>query len=386
MKYAFFLVLLFTASLVIAQSESDHYNSPKDTLIFSKALDEQREISIILPKSLNKSNAKYPLIIIFDRQNRGIFRQLYESLNYSVAMNAMPESIIIGLSSKSNKRYLETSFLPSTESARGEKLTQFVFSELIPWAKTNFRTNNINIIIGHSRFGYFTSYSLLKHSADLTGVISFSPFFKQPEVNVIDSIAKQVNTFTLKHTLYYRFVTGDSITDTKEYLDMKRKLQISAIPPKFNWKGLDYYDANHFLTPGIAIIQCFNEIFYYWENEAQKLIKTFSAIEYEGFKNRMSDHYGDKIGLGISRLNGLGHGFNQAEQPKLARLTWNTLIKEYPSFTEAYLSIANSYIKEGNFVQANKYLEDAKNSLIENTLLTMDHQTQLHKEIEKMQK
>src|SRR6185503_20790132 len=148
----FYLLLAFKPSCSFAQSKSVYYNAHVDTILVSKFLDKKEEITVILPREFNKNKpAKYPVIIVFDRQNKMEFREVFESINYLVSFDGMPASVIIGIKSENNNgRYLETSFLPSIKKAKGEQMERFVFDELIPWAETNFNTSKNRIFIGHS--------------------------------------------------------------------------------------------------------------------------------------------------------------------------------------------------------------------------------------------
>ena len=218
-KIIFGLLTLCIGHVTFGQAESEYYKAPSDTTLTSKYLNEKRGLTVILPKNFSKIKAsKYPLIIVFDRQNKRIFRQIFESINYLVSFDEMPEAIIIGITTENNyNRVLETSFLASMENAKGEKLINFLYDEIIPWAKTELNCSTNKIFIGHSRFGYFTSYLLSNKLNDLTAVISCSPFFKQENLNVVDSLKSKLPTIKLEHTVYYRFITGDSLTDLTEY-------------------------------------------------------------------------------------------------------------------------------------------------------------------------
>jgi enterochelin esterase-like enzyme len=383
------LLTLLTAQIIFGQTESEYYKSSTDTIFNSKCLNEKRGITVILPKNFSKTKStKYPLIIVFDKQNKRIFRQIFESINYLVSFDEMPEAIIIGISSTDNnyKRVLETSFKPSMDKAKGESLINFLYDELIPWAETELNCNKNRLFIGHSRFGYFTSYLLTNKLNDLTAVISLSPFFKEKNINVIDSLKSKLATQKLNHKVYYRFVTGDSMTDTKDYSQMKSFLSNTKNVKNFNWKGLAFYDAQHMAVPGLGIMPSLLEVFDYWSNEMNKVLKDnkaqFSNAEYEKFQQKMKIQYGDKIGLGLSVLNGIGFKYYNNKKYNEAIQTWNIVIEEYPMFTDAFINIGNAYLKEDNKQSALESYEKAKQSLISNTFYSNTERLELLKDIE----
>lgn len=368
------------------QTASDYYQAAIDTSISSQFLGEKRNISVILPRSFSKSKAtKFPLIVVFDRQNKRIFRQTFEAINYLVSFDEMPEAVIIGISTEDRKRFFETSLTSSTEKATGEEFIKFLYKELIPWAETELNCGANRIFIGHSRFGYFSSYLLANKFTELTGVISCSPFFLQPNVNVIDTLNHVLKTAPLKHTVYYRFITGDTATDTKDYALMKSILSKTKKDKQFNWKGTAFYNARHFAVPGLGVMPSLLEIFDFWSDEMNKVLqnkKPFDKEVYNLFKLKMKQHYGDNIGLGLAVLNGIGYKFYNTQKYNDARNAWLLLLEEYPMFTAAYVSIANSYVKEGNRQNAISYYGKAKKELATNTFYPKEQIGEMMADIE----
>jgi tetratricopeptide (TPR) repeat protein len=381
--FLFFLVV----HLVNGQTSSDYYQAPIDTVVNSKFLNENKNITVILPRSYNKEKAtKFPLIVIFDRQNQRIFRQIFESINYLVSFNEMPECVIIGVSSDDSKRNSETSLAISRKSGTGEQNEAFIFDELIPFAEREYNTNKCNVLIGHSRYGYFTSYLLAKHLSQVTAVISFSPLFTDTNVNIVDSLKSNLFLNQWNHTVYYRFITGDIVTDTKDFLLMKSYLSKAKLPKNFNWKGLEFYDAKHMAVPGLGIMPALLETFDYWSDEMAKVLtenkKQFDKIEYELFLQKMKSHYGDKIGLGLGTLNGIGYKYYNEKKYAEARQAWQITIEEYPMFSYAYISIAKSYFKESKKLNAIEFYEKAKGNLLHNYFYADKDKQELLKDIE----
>jgi tetratricopeptide (TPR) repeat protein len=382
------LPALFIGLALFGQTSSEYYKSPYDTVLTSKQLDEKRSITVILPKNFSKTKAsKYPLIIVFDRQNKRVFRQIFESINYLVSFDEMPEAIIIGISTENNyKRVLETSFKASMENAKGESLINFLYKELVPWAESELNCSTNKIFIGHSRFGYFTSYLLANKLNDLTAVISCSPFFKEKNINVVDSLKSKLLVQKLEHTVYYRFITGDSLTDLKDYPLMRSFLVNAKRTNKFNWKGATFYDAKHMAVPGLSVMPSLLEIFDSWSDEMNKMLtekkKIFSKAEYEIFLQKMKTQYGDKIGLGLSVLNGIGFKYYNDKNYTAARQTWDIVLEEYPMFTDAYINIANSYVKEGNKKLAVEFYQKAKQNLTLNSFYSTTEIQEILKDID----
>ena len=385
-KLLFLLLSVGFGFLSRAQTASDYYQAPIDTFLSSRYLGEKRKVTVILPSGFSTSKAtRFPLIVVFDRQNRRIFRQTFESINYLVSFDEMPAAVVIGISTDDRKRFFETSLLASTERATGEKFINFLYEELIPWAEKELNCGTNRLFIGHSRFGYFSSYLLANKLTQLTGVISCSPFFLQPNVHVVDTLKQALQTSPLNHTVYYRFITGDTATDTKDYALMKSFLSSAKWQKQFNWKGTEYYNARHFAVPGLGVMPSLVEMFDYWSEEMNRVLQSqapFDRNVYQEFKQKMRQHYGDEIGLGLAVLNGIGYKFYNRQRYNEARQAWLLLLEEYPMFAEAWVSIADAYGKEGNRKEAISYYEQAKKVLANNTFYTQMQRQEMRTEID----
>jgi predicted alpha/beta superfamily hydrolase len=384
------LLFIFFPFCLLAQSKSNFYNAPIDTILASKYLSRNEEITISLPRAFSKDRpSKFPVIIVFDRQNQMEYREIFESINYLVSFGGMPESVIIGIKSDNgNGRLLESSFLPSRKDAQGEQMLGFICDELIPWAETHLNTNKNRIFIGHSRFGYFTSYLLQDRLTELTGVISCSPFFTQKNINVVDSLKEKLEKKHLTHEVYYRFITGDSVWDSKDYLLMKSALSNEPVE-HFNWKGTAYYAAGHFLTPGLSVMQSLFDIFDHWNSEWNNILindtLSFTANDYDVFTGKMQYHYGDKLGVGLAQLRGVGYGFYGKKRYDAAIETWKIMMKEFPTFPEGYVDIGKAYKKEGKNAEATKNFNEALLLLKTSAFYNSEEKQELIKEIEDLQ-
>lgn len=381
------LVLIYLSPLHgSSQVGSEYYRGPVDTTLYSKPLAQIRQLTVILPTTFNAARkTKYPLIIVFDRQNRGIFRQVVESIDYLTRFDAMPEAVIIGVTSE-RQRTVETSLRSDNEKARGEELIQFVFEELVPWCEKAYNTGKCRNLIGHSRFGYFTTVMMCRQAQQLSSVVSLSPFYKQGPANWVDSVTTRfAPSKPLAHKLFYRFVTGDSLSDTPDYARMQTALRTAALHPKFDWDARAFYKAGHYLVPGLGVMPALLDIFHDWSAQAN----TFSpynpasaSASYQDFKNRMRNVYGDEMGLGVARLNGLGNEYYNQKGYDKALLFWKELLVDYPFFTPVYLNVADTYVALNQPKQATRYLQQGLQSLQSNTFLPASTQKELTQKIQ----
>lgn len=386
MRSFLFIGLWLLALSTNAQVASDYYGNPVDTSLYSLALAQTRQLTVILPTTFNpKRKTKYPLILVFDRQNKAIFRQLFESINYLNRFDEIPEAVIVGLTTDPQQRNLETSLPAQNSKAEGEQLIQFVFDQLVPWLETTYHTGACRILVGHSRFGYFTTAMMCRRADQLSGVISLSPFFKEAGENWVDSVATRFSAERpLAHPLFYRFITGDSLTDTPDYGLMKAKLSQARLQSSFDWQGYAFYQAKHMVVPGLGVMPSLLDIFHSWSATADSLSfywKSAQRPSYADFKRRMQGVYGQEIGLGLARLNGLGSGYNTEKQYDQARVYWQQVVEDYPFYTPVYIDMAETYLAQHQSKEAARYLRQGLVSLESNHFLPVATQALLRKQL-----
>ncbi len=197
--------------------------------------------------------------------------------------------------------------------------------------------------------GYFSSYLLQDRLTDISGVISCSPFFTEKNINVVDSLKEKLKKTHLNHEVYYRFITGDSLTDTKEYLLMKSALSGESVD-HFNSKGTEYYFADHYLTPGLSVMPSLFDMFEYWNVEVRNIHNndslSFTTSDYAIFTDKIQHHYDDKLGIGLAELRSIGYKFFNKKRYDAAIETWQIMMKEFPTFPESYVDIGRAYKKK----------------------------------------
>jgi len=338
--YLFFVLTIFIGPILFAQ-QYNVYKSKIDTSFVSTYLGYEKKISITLPDDWQNNNQKkYPLIVVFDQQNRRSHNHIVHTIDYLTAAEQMPRSIIISITSENSKRIYEAKSPVSSKSGKADLNEKFLFEEIIPLAESKFKASTFRILIGHSWYGHFTTSMFTKNIDNLSAVIALDPFYKQKNVSLTDSISK-LKKLKIKHTKYYRYSIGkDYPEDYKEIENLKT----NNTNPKINIKGSYFPNAFHHAIPGLGIGQALYEIFEYWSVQqytffkpSNKNVNVFSEL-----KNNMINHYGNNLDFSLGVLNGKGWSFYNEEEYIKAIEIWNELIHQYPSFSEVYLYILDA--------------------------------------------
>ena len=353
MKKQVFVVFLSCWVLSIAQfvqaQKFESYRHLIDSTWSSMNLGYERPLQIHVPLEFQQDQKQrtYPVIVIFDQQNKRAYQYLLSTIDYLTSVDQMPASIIVGVQSNELYRYYETQLLQADPSAKGEQNEQFIISELLPWIQKNLQGSTFTLLMGHSRYGYFTTHLWQKYPSKIHACIASSPFFFQDNVNLVDSMAavfKKVNT--IPGNRYYSFGIGNDYPDDyKKMIEKTASFQTS----KIKVQGKLFKEADHHATPGLLANQSLYSIFEFW-NTLQ--IQYFNKAKphkdtLKSYINEIEQHYGSSISFSLGTMNGKGWDYYGKEQYQQAIDAWSLALEHYPSFTEFYLFIAGALKKSG---------------------------------------
>lgn len=338
------IILLHCTSSNFGQ-KYERYKNPVDTIIVSNSLGYGKKISVLLPIEWQKDQSNtFPLVIIFDRQNRRSNNYILNTIDYLTSNEQMPSAIVVSIESEQRYRYQETQYKISDPNGRAIENERFLFGELIPFIHNSYRASTFNLLIGHSRHGYLTTSLLASRILELNGVIAMSPFFFQDHVNLVDSIAS-VNKLNVNFKKFYRFDIGNDFPE--DYLKMDSMVRANISNPMIDIKGYCFKNADHNVTPGLLISNALYEIFEDWSGFQKEYISNEQkdpGIKY-ALDNEILQTYGVPINFSIGILNGKGSYFYNEKQYEKAILAWKILTEVYPNFSEAYLNIIDARIQ-----------------------------------------
>ncbi len=335
-----FFLTIFISQILFGQ-EYSVYKSKIDTSFVSSHLGYEKKISILLPDDWQNNNEKkYPLIIVFDRQNIRSHNQIINTIDYLTASEQMPRSIIISIESDNSRRINEAKSPISSESGKAHLNEKYLFNEIINLAESKFKASQFRVLIGHSWYGHFTTSMFTKNIDNLSAVIALDPFFKQKNISLIDSIST-LNNLEIKHTKYFRYSIGKDYPEDYRAIENAKNENTNS---KIDIKGSYFPRAFHNAVPGLGIGEALYDIFEYWSiqqytffNPSNKSVDVFTEL-----KNNIINHYGNNLNFSLGVLNGKAWGFYNEEEYLKAITVWNELMNQYPSFSEAYLYIIDA--------------------------------------------
>ncbi|QCK16184.1 alpha/beta hydrolase [Mangrovivirga cuniculi] len=208
MKILFLSALLIIFSIPVFSQDTICINKTISHKIESQYLNETRNYWASLP--LNYSDTiKYPVIYVLDAEWRfDLVRNIAFDLG---ANNIIQNSVIIGIPhidwkfkrgidltfSQTRIEYdgeiVDSTWYNSTNSGGALKFYKYLVNELIPNVNSNYSTNGVETLIGHSYGGYFGGYILtMKHPFEVIHMYDPSIWYSNGEV--IENIkSNQIN-------------------------------------------------------------------------------------------------------------------------------------------------------------------------------------------------
>lgn len=345
MRQTIILAIFFglLASPLFGQ-DYERYRKLLDTTFTSTYLGFEKRISVTVPIEWQQDiDRHFPLIVVFDKQNKRSHNYILTTIDYLTSNEQMPSSIIVSVESEQEYRYLETCHKASNGKGLAAENERFLFEELIPLAENAYKASSFRLLIGHSRYGYFTSSLLFSGTRQLNGVVALSPFFTQTNVSLLDSLQTLKNQ-PLACKAYYRFGIGNDYPDDFTQMDAAiQKLNV----PLFDAKGFFFPAADHNTTPGLTIGVSLYEIFEAWSDIQSRYIsndqKDLGIME--TLVKEIQSTYGSRLEFSLGTLNGKGWYFYNEGQFEKAIEAWEIMLQSYPNFSEGHLYILDAQIQ-----------------------------------------
>ncbi len=169
-----FLVLIAFISTAVNASNFVSIEIPQ-----SKIVAEVPNVTVGLPSSYELDIKKtYPVLFVLDGELNGeLVNGMLHRLHLS---NGSKEHIIVGVTSSNRLRDFAPTVNkdprgPVGEGGGGDKFLDFMEKELIPTINQRYRTNNFNVIAGHSIAGLLVIHSFQSRPDVFQAHLAFSP-------------------------------------------------------------------------------------------------------------------------------------------------------------------------------------------------------------------
>ena len=156
-KYLLFFVLIIFFKSGIGYAQDVYVKLGIKDSVYSKILNENRQLVVSLPKDYETSQETYPVLYLLDGSENNLINA--RLIIYSLRL----KMIIVAITNTDRDRDMMPISRPSYEVANpeAEKFISFLASELIPHIDKKYRTNGQKTIRGKSLSGLFVMYAFL---------------------------------------------------------------------------------------------------------------------------------------------------------------------------------------------------------------------------------
>ncbi|WP_100614745.1 alpha/beta hydrolase-fold protein [Confluentibacter citreus] len=400
-KFEKLLIAILLLSIVSCGQNKKQINEEKTTsktdrgiqiglidTLYSKILNQERELVIYIPESAKDSNRKrdkYPVVYLLDGDYSfvsfvGMLKQ-YSEMNDT---KILPEMIVVGIPNVDFKSRM-MDFSPTAEGnpeqyGGGNKFLEFMKMELFPYIEQYYSGSQNRTIVGHSFGGLvvmnalttnqemFTNYLLIDGSLYFDDEL----FLNSPKYSLKGKDLKGKNLYIgIANTATYgsdlESIKKDTIGANK-YVRYSLKLvdQIENLDTDLNMQWKYYENDTHGSTAFLSQLDGFR-FFYSWfefKKEQNYRSKYFVPQTNEDrFANLTKKHFenvSEKLGYDFKPeqnwLSGYaGSLYSFQKQPDQAIETFKLNIEYYPNSSSAYKDLADFYLTQKDTMSAKKY-------------------------------
>lgn len=347
-----FLLLICGKSL-FAQIDSVAASNDKTVVLTSKALGEKRGIWVHLPADYNTTSTTYPVLYLLDGE--GHFKYVSETVEYlsGYDRNRMPKMIVVAILNVDRTRdftpihsLLFDGKVDTTKMGKtggGPKFLQFIKNELVPFIDKNYRTEPYRILSAHSLGGIFALYAKEAAPDLFQANIMMSPAIYGGNTKILTDFAP----FLQSHQ-QLKGKTFISIgNENRQKVDSLMLVLKSAAPPSFTWKFEQYPDENHFSVTYKSVYDGLRFIYSNWFIDYYSQIK-MSMTDINVHFSKLSDEFGYSITPSEDFLNNCGYQQLNLKNMEEAIGIFKENVQRHPASSNAYDSLGEAYMKNGN--------------------------------------
>jgi len=323
-------------------------------IIQSKVLNEDRTMLIYLPDSYRLSNKTYPVLYLLD----GGFHFHHTSgiVQFLSAQGIIPEMIVVALTNVDRNR----DFSPTHEdriptSGGAGKFLSFLTEELIPFIDHNYRTQDFDVLVGHSFGGTFATYALLEEPDVFEAYIAISPYLHYDNQYLIKQAETKIKSDYGKNVQFYM-----TLGDEPAYIASLTKLESiieTKSPKNFDFTYIQMKDEDHGSVPHLSIYNGLQAIYSDWQIPRETFIEGLASIE-KHYK-KISKKYGTKLEISENTINILGYYYLNNNENDKAIKVFKENVKRFSASANVYDSLGEAYEKNNQVKKAAKNYQKA---------------------------
>lgn len=358
--------------------------------VYSKSLKEYRKFYVQLPANYNANKKeKYPVVFILDGE---VLLPTVNNVQNFYSGGFTPEMVMVGISNDHNRmRDLTTSKVTEMygrpfeqENGEAANFSKFIETELIPFVENKYPATNFRTLIGHSYGGLFTLYSLIHQPKLFSNYIAIDPSLDWDNQKLLKEAQDILSSNDYKgKSLFISLggqlnwqdstITIDNVMqDTSDFtLFPRSNIAFSDIVKQNNKNGLffdwKFYPKDlHGTIAFPSIMDGLISVFQWYQMENTDKINSFETSKEALFdiikyrEEKLKSHFGYAFPpYPEELLNMSGYMKMDMGQMKKAKMYFEFGIEFYPNSANSYDSMANYYERNGDYVNAIKFVTKA---------------------------
>jgi predicted alpha/beta superfamily hydrolase len=240
-----------TALTITYLAEEESYEGELKIKLYSQVLHEERELLINLPDHYD-STKKYPVFYVLDGSS--LDRNLDQTLDVLTQAHYVHEAIIVGIPNMTAENRTNNLIPPFMKTdpddalspfGNGDLLLSFIENEVKSLIEKKYNCNGHNTLVGNSRGGLLTLYSIIKSPTSFQARLIFSaPVWRQDSILINKTVSSIQTNGSLKGLIFISVGALETDRMKMGFENLKKQIEKSD-SSNLNWKWMVTKDAKH---------------------------------------------------------------------------------------------------------------------------------------------
>jgi predicted alpha/beta superfamily hydrolase len=348
-------VLIMNQGFIRAQEDGDNIVIGKYRVLHSAILDEDRLLTVHLPREYEEASLSYPVMyVLYGKDINNYFAEAVIISEKLGSTGEIPPVIIVGVANTNRYRdNLPTEIKGRPDSGGAANYLRFFEEELIPYVDKNYRTKNFRILAGPQAGAVFGLYSLITKPALFNAILSENPFMNPENSAFLFPEAESFfkNTKSLKNFLYIKCEKNERSQDL-EYAENFAGLLASQTPDCFRFKVDIQEPSGYFIAP-LPFKEALRMLFA--GHKLPESFQTNTVKDIVDYYEKLSKEYGFVVDPPSHMLTFEGDKLNQQGKTQEAIDVFEYQLSLNPKSLNALWRLGETYRGMGEFERAGDY-------------------------------
>lgn len=356
-----------------------HYRPAIKYRVYVPGMKDSLQLDFFIPRETELAPARqFPVIYLFDSQNRSNYQYNLQTIDYLTGFGNMPPAVLVGVAFPAAVRTPWT--LPSAQKGKADSLLSYLLGPLRQKLSSFCQLTDFNLLIGHSRTAMLSSYALAAFPEKVHAVIassnSFFDFNNQEQQKLFEKYIEEKRQVP-GHPQHFYFSSGTiangDVHDTS-VSKLNRYMTAQQFPASFHWQ---YYQEKtpHITVPGMTTGRALNDLFSPATAALQNCFSIVNkqeqndSVPWSAYLNQYqlaAREIGMDLQPDLTFYNSLASAYMNDYHDRFkekrfalaaAVLTWGAVA--YPGYPGFYSYLAAVKLEAGDRVEARKYLQQA---------------------------